>query len=509
AESASEAGVLWAGSDDGLVHLSKDGGENWANITPADLPDWAMVTMIELSPHDQATAYLTGAKYKLDDYTPYIFKTTDYGASWTKITDGIRDEDYLRVIRCDPSREGLLYAGSETGVYVSFDDGANWQAFNLNLPVCPVYDLKVKDNDLIAGTHGRSIWILDDITPLHQLHDEIAEQAVMLFKPRDTWRLIPPLFDGGLGPPLPGKNYTSAFTEITTFVVEKTPENYGNRKYLDVGKNPPDGVIVGYHLKDAGTIKLEVLDATGKLVAKFGTKPEETKEMSAEQKKELKEKLYAPSNAGMNRFIWDMRFADGTKIKGKEPAATTPRGTIVPPGMYQVRLTSGETVQTHNFEVVLNPTVDTSAEDMQAQADLLTAIRDKISECNKTVNTLRDLQAQMDGIAKRTKNEDVKAAAKAFKARLLEVEDPLIKAGNKTFWQAFNHGSRLIGKLGNLLSYVAPSDSKPTVAAHDHFDFLTEQIDVVLGACNGVATKDVATFNQLLADNQVGGVIVA
>ena len=510
AESAHEAGVLWAGSDDGLVHISKDGGENWTNITPSGLPDWAMVTMIELSPHDKATAYLTGAKYKLDDYSPYIFKTTDYGANWTQITNGIREEDYLRVIRCDPTREGLLYAGSETGVYVSFDDGENWQAFNLNLPVTPVYDLKIKDNDLIAGTHGRSIWILDDITPLHQLHDAIQEEALTLFKPRDTWRLIPPLFEGGLGGGLKGKNYTTAFTEITTYIEEKTPENYGKRNYIDVGKNPPDGVIIGYHLKAASAeLKLEILDAAGKLVADFTTKPEKRDDMTEDEKKDWKEKLYAPAYAGMNRFIWDMRFADGTKIKGKEPAATTPRGSIVPPGTYQVRLTSGDVSQTHSFEVVLNPTVETSAEDMQAQADLLAAIRDKISECNKAVNTLRDLEVQVDGIAKRTKNEDVKAAAKALKARLREVEDPLIKRGNKTFWQAFNHGSRLIAKLGNLLSYVAPSDSKPTLAAHDHFDFLTEQVDVVLGACNGVASKEVAAFNQLLAENGVGGVIIS
>ena len=166
AESPVQQGVLWAGSDDGLVHVSRDDGANWENVTPKDLPEWALISIIEASPHDPATAYVAATRYKLDDFRPYLYKTNDYGQTWTKITDGIAENDFTRVIREDPARRGLLYAGTETGVHVSFDDGAHWQPLQRNLPVVPIHDLVVKDSDLIAATHGRSFWILDDLTPL-------------------------------------------------------------------------------------------------------------------------------------------------------------------------------------------------------------------------------------------------------------------------------------------------------------------------------------------------------
>ncbi|MCB0036157.1 MAG: hypothetical protein KDE51_19135, partial [Anaerolineales bacterium] len=509
AESPQEAGVLWAGSDDGLVHLSKDGGANWENVTPPDLPEWSMINMIELSPHDAATVYVAAAKYKLDDYTPYIYKSADYGQTWTLITNGIRENDYVRAIRCDPNREGLLYAGTETGIYVSFDEGVNWQPFNLNLPVCPVYDLIIKDNDLIAGTHGRAMWILDDITPLHQLMDQSTNpEAVRLLKPRDTTRLFPPLFYGW-GGGAPGKNYTAAFTEITTFTEEKTDENAVIRHYLDAGEDRPLGVTIGYHLPEAAAdLKLEILDKAGQVIRTYTHKPAESEEMSAEQKEELKSKLYAPAKAGYNRLLWDMRYEDGTKIKGKDMTATRPLGPVASLGQYKVRLTVGEEVQTHAFNITADPRVDTPAADYEAQLALLLQIRDKISEANEAVNTLRDIREQIDGWLKRVTDEAVQSAGKALKEQLLEIEKPLIAPGVKTRSQALNEGTRLIEKLGSLQSYVASADFKPTAAGHEHFTFLSKLVDEQLAAYDTALGAQVASFNQLVAKTGAAAVVI-
>lgn len=506
-ESAHEAGLFWAGSDDGLVHISKNGGESWENITPPQLPEWTMISMIELSPHDKATAYIAATKYKLDDYTPYVYKTTDYGQTWTTITDGIREHEACRAIRCDPAREGLLYLGTETGVYVSFDDGENWQAFNLNLPTAPVHDLIVKDNELIAGTHGRSIWILDDITPLHQLKDEL--DSVHLFRPKDTVRIMPPLWSG-FGAPSPGKkSYNTMFTEITTFYEDKDENNAPTRRYLDAGEDRPQGVLIGYYLaEDASDLKLEILDQDGNVIRTITPKPAEREEMREDEKAELKSRVYAPIKAGMNRFLWDMRHEDGAKIKGKEPAATVAVGPYAIPGEYKVRLTVGDVSQTQPFTLLADPRVTTSAEDMTAQLDLLLQIRDKIGEGNEVVNTIRDIDAQVDGWLKRVPDEKVQEAGKALKEQLKAIESPLIPRGNTGGWEIMRAKSRLLTQLANLRSYVACADFKPTAAAHEHYDFLVKQMDEQLAAYDTALGAEVASFNQLVAKAGAPAVVI-
>ena len=508
AESIHESGVLWAGSDDGLIHISKDAGAHWDDVTPPDLPEWSMISMIELSPHDPATVYVAATKYKLDDYNPYLFKSTDYGQSWTQINSGIREEDYTRVIREDPNHKGLLYAGTETGIYVSFDHGANWQSLNLNLPVCPIHDIVIKDNDLIAGTHGRSIWILDDITMLHQLSDDINGKAAHLFKPRDSWRISRPLFDG-FGGGAPGKNYNISFTEIVTYYEDKTAENYINHRILDAGQNPPQGAIIGYYLKEASPdIKLEMLDKDDTVICAFTAKPTESDEMLDEEKEMLKTKLYAPSNAGMNRFIWDMRFEEGTKVKG-EKMAPVARGPVIPPGQFQVRLTVGGKVQKHGFVVKKDPRVETATADLEAQATLLLKIRDRISEANEVLNSIDDIRTQVKGWLDRVKDESVQDKAGVLIKKLDDIEDPLLVRGIDSRSRMMNTGARLVPKLAGFHAYVASADFAPTAVSETYYRSISDEIAKQLAAYDGLLAADVAEFNTAVSKAGAVGVVTS
>ena len=307
-ESPHEPGVFWAGSDDGLIHLSRDGGKTWANVTPAALPEWTVISMIEPSPHDPATAYVAATRYKLDDFQPYLYKTNDYGRTWTKITSGIPDHDFTRVIREDPGRRGLLYAGTETGIYVSFNDGVTWQSLQRNLPVVPVYDLIVKDHDLVVATHGRSFWILDDLTPLHQLTDQVRQAPAHLFPPGPTLRMLPPI--GASRQTAPGKNYMIASGYPATYYEIPTAQGEKARIFLDAGENPPAGVVVTYYLREQPTtaVTLSFCDAQGQLIKSFTSQPADTPPASQTAREPR-----VPSAAGLNRFVWNMRYPDARR----------------------------------------------------------------------------------------------------------------------------------------------------------------------------------------------------
>ena len=271
-ESPHERDVLWAGTDDGLVHISHDRGKTWRTVTPPELPEWALISVIEPSAHDAGTCYVAATRYKLDDTRPYLFRTTDYGATWTRITDGIDDGEFTRVIREDPNRRGLLYVGTETGLWISSDAGARWQRFATNLPVTPIHDVIVKGTDLVVATHGRSFWILDDLTPLHQAAPD-GEAPAHLFAPRRTvrWRA----YRGHGGKPAPGGlGYRLAGAVGYSYRQVETPTGEKREALLDAGENPPDGVIVHYWLQDkpAGDISLTFLDASGRELRTFGSR---------------------------------------------------------------------------------------------------------------------------------------------------------------------------------------------------------------------------------------------
>src|SRR5262249_198913 len=264
AESPKQQGVLWAGSDDGKLHVTQDGGKNWTEVTPPGLPDWSLMSIVEASPHDPAAAYLAANRYKHDDFRPYLYKTTDFGNTWTKITGGIPEDDFARVIREDPERRGLLFAGTETGIYVTYDDGVNWHRLGGNFPVVPVHDLLIRNNDLVIGTHGQPSWILDDMPLFRQLAAlSPAERGVHLFAPRETIR-YGSMFGFGHAP-VSGLNYSFAATQVPAYDYKKSPDGEIKVTWLDAGKNPPDGAIVFYTLpEDApGEVALTFLDAAG------------------------------------------------------------------------------------------------------------------------------------------------------------------------------------------------------------------------------------------------------
>ena len=380
----SRPGLFWAGSDDGLVHVSQDGGATWDNVTPPDLPPWALVSTIEPSRYNPAAAYLVATRYKWADHSPYIYRTDDYGQSWTAIVNGIPNEAFTRVVREDPAREGLLYAGTESGAYVSFDNGDSWQSLQSNLPVTPVHDLAVKEQDLVAATHGRSFWILDDLTPLHQMKDGIDAGTHHLFQPRAAYRYL--TSTGAERPGGPGKNYTLASGVIVTFYESKISEDRSEKVFLDAGKNPPAGVVVNYYLKDTPgeEVSLAFLDADGREIRRFSSNGDADGPKVA-------------ANTGVNRFVWDMRYPPATKVEGDTSTEKSLDGPVAAPGVYKVRLSTNGYSAVQQFEVRKDPRVHATQEELKAQFDLLIKIRDKLSETQEAINTIRTLKGQLAG----------------------------------------------------------------------------------------------------------------
>jgi photosystem II stability/assembly factor-like uncharacterized protein len=512
AESPHEQGVLWAGSDDGLLHLSRDGGRNWHDVTPRGLPEWATIGTIEPSAHDPATVYVAAWRYKLDDTRPYLYKTTDYGVSWSEITRGIPEDDFTRVLRSDPVRPGLLYAGTETGLYISFDDGANWQRCQANLPVAPVYDLQVKNDDLIAATHGRSFWILDDLTPLRALTDDVLGAAAKLLPVRQAYRVR-----GVAGPPKPGPsvNYAGGTGGIA-WLDGKAPNGEAERVFLDAGKNPPDGVAVFYYLKEAptGDITLSFLDAQGETIRTYSSKPEaaepaiQSPEPPEEEQAEDPtpatpvEEQHVSKKPGVNRFLWNMRYPDARKVPGDIPTERSLAGPLAPPGAYAVRLLVGDETFTESFEIRKDPRVLATREDLDAQFELLLQLRDKLTATHEAVLRLRSIRAQVDGWLASTTGKAsgaaINEAARRLKQRLTAVEEELIQTKARGESDRLNYPGRLNAKLVHLTAVVASADAIPTRQSYQVFESLSERIDAQLAELARAVEQDVGAFNEMV-----------
>ena len=459
--------------------------------------------MIEVSPHDPATAYLSATRYKFDDNRPFLFKTSDYGATWQSITGNLRDYDFTRCIREDDERQGLLYVGTETGIYVSFDDGQNWHSMRGNLPVAPVYDLTIKDDDLVAATHGRSFWILDGLSQLRQVSAEFADEDMHLVKPATKIRMAAP-FRGRGGSA--SKNYQLALGAAVAFVDTKGPNDEFERKLLDAGENAPGGVRVWYWLKEKpeSDVTLTFLDSDGVEIKSYSSAKTDDDDDDSDDPR-------VPAEAGMNRFGWNMRYPGARKVPGDKTTDGVGRGPLAPPGMYQVRLSVGDQSQTQSFEMVKDPRVEATQEDFDAQFELLIRIRDKISETHDNINRLRSARSQVAEWAKRAEGtaaeEPVKSAADALKDKLNVVEATLIQTEYKGTRDRLHMPVRLNAKLAGLSPVVSAGDFRPPQQTYDVFAHFGEVLGEQFESLERILDEDLDEFQNLLAELEVKAIV--
>lgn len=497
AESPVEPGVIWTGSDDGLIHITRDGGENWENVNPPDLPDWALISLIEASPHDAGTAFVAATRYKSHDDRPYLFRTTDYGKTWTTIVNGIPEWDFTRVIREDPERQGLLFAGTETGIYVSLDNGDNWQPLKLNLPLVPIHDFVIHDGDLVVATHGRAFWILDDISPLRQMAEDLAKKPVHLFAPRDTIR-----YGGqeGFGHgPVEGKNLRFAGGLIVTFNRKTNADGETEISYLDAGHNPPDGVVIHYSFNDkpSDEVTLSILDADGNGIRTFSS-----------VKDEKQPGPLVKTEAGANRFVWNMRLADAPLIEGDEVSKTFVTGPKVAPGSYQVQLKLGETILTEPFRILGDPRISASQEDYDAQFALQQQIHGAISRAHEGVGKIRALTGQIEAWESRIEDESFREAAKTFREQLAAIEGEIVQTKAKGPKDRLKYPVMLNSKIASLKGVVASADGRPNQQSHDLATELAGKVDAALGRLDALLDSDLAALNQRIAEANVSPLIV-
>jgi photosystem II stability/assembly factor-like uncharacterized protein len=474
AESPVERGLIWVGSDDGLVHITRDGGKNWQDVTPKGLPEWTKISLIEASPFAAGTAYVAADAHLLDDLQPYAYKTTDFGKTWTKITEGIPNGSFLRAIREDLKRKGLLFAGTETGVFVSFDDGGRWQSLSLNLPVVPVHDLIVKNNDLAIATHGRSFWILDDISPLREMKSGDLDAAVHLFEPAPAYRSR----GGGLFHP-------------------RGP----------LGSNPPGGVIIDYSLKSApkDDISMEIVDAKGQLVRKFSSK--EKKQEGESGFFGMRGNPVLPKKAGLNRFVWDMRYDPPREVPGAVYDNGPPEGVLALPGKYEVKLTAEGKSYAAPVEIELDPRARISTADLEKQFALATEVRNLNDQVHRTVLEIRDLSGQLQALDKRLGQDDgskpVRDSSDGITKKIAGIENQLIEPKATANEDQLNYGNMLSSQLAYLGNSVDDADIAPTQAEYEQFEVYRKQMDQIDADWAAVVNKDLVALNDLMRKNNV------
>ena len=487
AESPVKKGVIWVGSDDGLVHVTEDGGKHWDNVTPKDLPQWIQINSIEASPFDAGTAYFAATMYKLDDFRPYLYKTTDYGKSWARIDSGIPPGAFTRVIREDPNRRDLLVAGTETGMFVSFNGGTLWRSFQLNLPVVPITDLafQKREKELVVATQGRAFWIFDDLPIVYQLASSDLKQEFKLLQPQDTYRTL----RGGFRLP------------------PNTPE----------GQNPPAGAVVYYSFRDKpqSEVTLEFLDSSDKLIRKFSSvqaakraKPAPDDEEEEEGPRRPPGADRVPAEAGLNRFVWDLRYPDATSFPGMVLWAGNVRGPVVVPGTYKVLLTIDGKSQVQTFQLRKDPRLTTTPEEYARQLEVALQIHGKLSQANDAVVEIRDVRKQLDEYAGRVKDAKVSDAAKTLAGKLTAVEEALYQTKNRASEDPLNFPIKLNNKLATLLAGVESSDDSPTLQDTQVYEDLASQVNLQLDTLKKLMSTDLAAFNKLVHEQNVPAVIV-
>jgi photosystem II stability/assembly factor-like uncharacterized protein len=479
AESPMSKGVIWAGTDDGLIQLTRDAGKTWSNVTPKDLPEWSRVSQIEASPFDAGTAYVAIDRHQNDDLHPYIYKTADYGKTWTKGARGIPDNTFVRAVREDPKKRGLLYAGTEMGVFVSFNDGVDWRPLQLNLPRVPIHDLIVKNDDLVLATHGRAFWILDDLAPVRQFSDDVAKQAVHLYTPATAYRIHNP-------------------EEIV-------------KKAVLVGQNPPSGAIIDFFLKTVpkGETTIEILDGQGQSIRKFSSQRLETPDEPLDPDDKRPEKQIKVE-AGLNRFVWDLRYENANRVPGYYLWEYNggARGPLVVPGNYQVRLAVDGQTQTAPIEVKLDPRVQTAQAELEKQFNLLIRIREQLNRVYTAVNQIEDVRAQTEALKRRLPADEsargLASSADSLAVKLVTVREPLANLRISANEDSLAYHPELDGQLAFLAMIVGGGcDCGPTEAALQRFDELRKQTDDAVGRWSDLQKTDVAPFQKVAAERGI------
>lgn len=516
AESPHQKGLFWVASDDGLVHISRDGAKTWENITPSGLPEWTTIAVLDLSPFDAGTAYFAGHRYRLDDPKPYIYKTTDYGKTWTKITGGLPDDDWAWCVRSDTVRQGLLYAGTERGVYVSYDDGGSWQPLRANLPAVPVRDIHVKGNELAIATHGRSFWVLDDLTLVRQLADAANATSVRLFTPADTYRIAPQMTAGRSSNPT-GKKYLLSLAAHATWEETTLPTGEVRQSFLDAGVNPPGGGVITYRLPEGvekDGAKMTILDSKGNEVRSYAPKadaePRDRRTPPGQKPKEP-EGPFMLVEPGMNRAFWDMHYEKSSEVTGDAGADSEPLpGPFAPPGEYTVRIEVGGVTQTAPFRLLADPRIATPASDYAEQTALMLRIRDKVSEVHDAINRIRSVRKQVDEWTGRAKGlggaETLEAAGKDLKEKLTSVEDELIQPRSHGGLDQIATEVKLNMKLKEIIMAVNVSDTRPTDAHHAVFTELSARADRQLARLKEVLDNELPKFTALVGELKVPAV---
>jgi photosystem II stability/assembly factor-like uncharacterized protein len=489
AESPLNKQILWAGTDDGRVHITKDGGKNWKDVTPPDLPGQdkpALISIIEAGHFNEGTAYMAATRYKsANDQEPYLYKTTDYGTTWKLITKGIQAPSYTRVIREDMKQPGLLFAGTETGIFVSFDDGNRWQPLQLNLPRTPIHDLMIheREGDLIVATHGRSFWIMDDITPLRSLakdYQNLKNQNIVLFPPRPSWRM-----DGG----------------------------YYFNPAMQTGENAPNGVIINYFLKNkiSSPLQIEFRDNKDSLIVAFASDKDRKGEPVKPQTLFYTEPARAAQagavsiDTGMNRFVWNMHYPDAVESPVVMWGAST-KGPKAVPGMYSVLLKLADSIVARSYFTII-PSVPDSGNALREQFELHSAILKKVSETHEAVNRLRELRQQIQGINGRISKEIKDSArtapiiklGKSIVDTLNAAEEELVQTKAKAGQDLLNFPMKLNNKLAALAQTVSSSDDRPTKQTYAAVDRIKNLIDVQLQKMQSIEKEDLKKYNELVS----------
>ena len=488
-ESMREKGVIWVGSDDGLIHISKDDGDSWINVTPPESisPKLNMINSIDVSPFKDGTAYVAATSYKFGDYTPYLYKTSNYGDTWELITNGIKSNYYTRVIRSDKVVEGLLYAGTEWGMFISFDDGKSWSSFQLNLPITSIRDLKVKENDLIAATHGRSFWMIDDLTPLHQLSQEMINKNFYLFKPDKSYRMHQ---SGGWG-------------RVNTKLV---------------GENHPNGVIINYYiknLKENDKVRIDILDSENKIIQSYSNKNLDDIEnndskpvlsnsqdidyaLTGMNIKSLKVK------SGGNRLIWDMRYPGFTSFDGMVLYSSPNVGPKAIPGNYKVKMYYNDDIVNQDFIIVKDPRISNTLDDYEEQFNFLIDVRNQVSRANQAIIDIREGRENLNFIKKQVnKNDQLLDLINEFDQKITVIENNIHMTKNRSRQDPLNYGIRINNRLAFLMADSQRGDYPPTDQSKGFFKEIKKELDTELINLNKLLLEYTETINRKIEENNI------